>query len=93
MRYDYDKALTDVKEYIESFRGNNYYASVGGTEVLDLLRSEQMLESFGIGNIVKYVIRLGKKDVQKKEDMMKVFHYMIILLILEDPDRYEVKES
>jgi hypothetical protein len=31
--------------------------------------------------------------VQKKEDMMKVFHYIIILLILEDPDRYEVKES
>ena len=38
MEYNYVKALEDVKEHIERFRQQNYYASLGGTEVIDLLR-------------------------------------------------------
>lgn len=93
MIYDYEIALKDIQEYIDSFRRNNYYSVMGGTEVVDLLRTEQLLEGFCIGNVLKYVTRLGKKDVQKKEDIMKAFHYLILLLVVEDPERYEVKES
>ena len=91
MEYNYVKALEDVKEHIERFRQQNYYASLGGTEVIDLLRTEQLLEGFCIGNVLKYVTRLGKKDVEKNPDIMKAFHYLVILLILEDPERYEVR--
>ncbi len=91
MEYNYEKALEDVKDHIDRFRSSNYYASLGGTEVIDLLRTEQLLEGFCIGNVLKYVTRLGKKEVQKNTDIMKAFHYLVILLILEDPERYEVK--
>ncbi len=91
MEYNYEKVLDDVKGHVDRFRKSNYYASLGGTEVIDLLRSEQLLEGFCIGNIVKYVTRLGKKDVEKNPDIMKAFHYLILLLILEDPERYEVR--
>ena len=91
MEYNFEKALEDVKDHIDRFRKSNYYAAVGGTEVIDLLRTEQLLEGFCIGNVLKYVTRLGKKDVEKNPDIMKAFHYLVLLLILENPERYELK--
>ena len=91
MHYDYELALQDVKDHIDGFRTRNYYSSTGGTEVIDLLRTEQLLEGFCIGNVMKYVARLGKKSDEKRSDIMKTFHYLVILLILEDPERYEVR--
>ena len=91
MQYDYELALQDVKDHIDGFSTRNYYSSTGGTEVIDLLRTEQLLEGFCIGNVMKYVARLGKKSDEKRSDIMKTFHYLVILLILEYPERYEVR--
>ena len=46
MEYNYEKALEDVKDHIDRFRSSNYYASLEGTEVIDLLKTEQLLEGF-----------------------------------------------
>lgn len=91
MQYNYELALQDVKEHIDGFRTRNYYSSKGGAEVIDLLRTEHLLEGFCIGNVMKYITRLGKKSDEKRPDIMKCFHYLVILLILEDPERYEVR--
>ena len=40
-------------------------------------------ESFSIGNIMKYAMRCGKKD-EKKKELMKIIHYAIIALYIEE---------
>ena len=40
-------------------------------------------EGFSIGNIMKYAMRCGKKD-EKKKELLKIIHYGIIGLYVED---------
>ena len=84
MQYNYELALQDVKEHIDGFRTRNYYSSKGGAEVIDLLRTEHLLEGFCIGNIIKYAQRYGKKNGYNMEDLKKIIHYAIIMMCLHD---------
>ena len=89
MKYDYKKVLEDANDYVSSFRGNNYYSDGDdGVEVIDLLKAKDHLEGFCIGNIIKYISRAGIKTEDSRSDLMKCFHYLIILMVLENPERY-----
>jgi hypothetical protein len=37
-------------------------------------------EGFCIGNIMKYAMRYGKKDGKNKADLLKIIHYAMIAL-------------
>ena len=44
-------------------------------------------EGFGIGNILKYAQRYGKKDGKNEQDLLKIIHYAIILLGSKNGDK------
>ncbi len=94
MKYDYKKVLEDAYDYVASFRDSNYYSGSDGVEVIDLLKAKDHLEGFCIGNVVKYVTRAGLKSTDsRRSDLMKCFHYLIILMVLVNPERYGEKEN
>ena len=43
-------------------------------------------EGFCIGNIMKYAMRFGKKNGKSNQDLMKIVHYAIIALHLQEQD-------
>ena len=94
MKYNYEKVLEDAYDYVASFRDNNYYSGNDDIEVIDLLKAKDHLDGFCIGNVVKYVTRAGLKSTDsRRSDLMKCFHYLIILMVLENPERYGEKNN
>jgi hypothetical protein len=41
-------------------------------------------EGFAIGNIMKYAMRYGQKGGKNKMDLLKIVHYAIIAIHLQD---------
>lgn len=44
-------------------------------------------EGFCLGNIIKYAQRYGKKDGRNEQDLLKILHYAIILLGVENENK------
>ena len=76
-----NKILKDIKSYIDSTY-NQHYAN-GKYQATDMIIDAGHGESFSIGNIMKYAMRCGKKD-EKKKELMKIVHYAIIALYIEE---------
>ena len=80
-KFNEDKILKEIKQYIDSTY-DQHYAS-GKYQATDMIIDAGHGESFSIGNIMKYAMRCGKKDAKKKE-LMKIIHYAIIALYIEE---------
>ena len=48
-------------------------------------------EGFCLGNIIKYAQRYGKKDGRNEQDLLKILHYAIILLGVENENKKDRK--
>ncbi len=77
-----EKILNEVKSYI----GNTYeqHYSNGKYQATDMILDAGHGEGFAVGNIMKYAMRYGKKDGKNKSDLLKIIHYAIIALYLQD---------
>jgi|TARA_Y100000114_G_scaffold40939_1_gene36447 hypothetical protein len=82
-KFNEDKILADIKEYIDSTYDQHY--SQGKYQATDMIIDAGHGEGFSIGNIMKYAMRCGKKD-EKRKELMKIIHYGIIGLYVEDND-------
>ena len=80
-KFNEDKILQDIKAYIDSTYDQHY--SQGKYQATDMIIDSGHGESFSIGNIMKYAMRCGKKD-EKKKELMKIIHYAIIALYIEE---------
>jgi|TARA_X000001316_G_C903615_1_gene21015 hypothetical protein len=80
-KFNEDKILKDIKSYIDSTYDQHY--SQGKYQATDMIIDAGHGESFSIGNIMKYAMRCGKKD-EKKKELMKIVHYAIIALYIEE---------
>ena len=80
-KFNEDKILADIKEYIDSTYDQHY--SQGKYQATDMIIDAGHGEGFSIGNIMKYAMRCGKKD-EKRKELMKIIHYGIIGLYVED---------
>ena len=80
-KFNEDKILKDIKSYIDSTY-DQHYASCK-YQATDMIIDAGHGESFSIGNIMKYAMRCGKKD-EKKKELMKIVHYAIIALYIEE---------
>ena len=80
-KFNEDKILADIKEYIDSTYDQHY--SQGKYQATDIIIDAGHGEGFSIGNIMKYAMRCGKKD-EKRKELMKIIHYGIIGLYVED---------
>lgn len=82
-KYDENKSLEEIKKYIDSTYGE-HYSTNNNVQSMDIIIAYDRGEDFCIGNILKLASRYGKKDGKNRKDLLKIIHYAIFLLNLND---------
>ena len=84
MKYNEDKILKEIGDYIQSTYGQHYAQVSDGVQVQDLLRSCGIDKDFCQANAIKYLARFGKKNGRNRQDLLKAVHYIVLLMDSED---------
>ena len=79
--------MSELKEYIDSTYDEHY--STNQFQATEFIIDGGHGEGFCIGNIMKYAQRYGKKDGYNKRDLLKVIHYGIIALYINEMEESE----
>ena len=77
-KFSENKTLEELKKYIDSTYDSHY--SKSKFQATEFILDSGHGEGFCIGNILKYAQRYGKKNGKDKKDLLKVIHYAIIAL-------------
>ena len=82
-KFNEDKALREIQKWIDATYNKHYS--------MNKIQSTEFIADagHGVGNIIKYAQRYGKKEGYNREDVLKIIHYAIILLGIEDGDKEE----
>ena len=86
-KYSEDKALAELKDYIDGTYDQHY--SKNKFQATEFIIDGGHGEGFCIGNIMKYAQRYGKKDGKNRKDLLKVIHYGIIALHINDMENID----
>ena len=86
-KYNEDNILAELKEYIDSTYDEHY--SKNKFQATEFIIDGGHGEGFCIGNIMKYAQRYGKKGGKNKRDLLKVIHYGIIALYINQIEESE----
>ena len=78
-KYDEDKTLKEVREYLSSTYSSHYTSQDSKTQTLDLVEAIGDAEPFCRSNAIKYLSRFGKKNGKSKQDILKAIHYCVLL--------------
>ena len=90
-KFNEGKILNLIKEYIDKTYAQHY--SNGKYQATDMIIDAGHGEGFCMGNIMKYAMRCGKKEGTDAEmDLLKIIHYAIIAIALEDT-KYHLGET
>ena len=93
MKIDYkfseDKTLNELEKYIDSTYDMHY--SKSKFQATEFIIDSGHGEGFCIGNILKYAQRYGKKNGKNRADLLKVIHYAIIALNINNGESDETK--
>ena len=81
-KFDEDKSIKEIKEYIDKTYDLHYCK--GKYQATEMIIDSGHGEGFCIGNILKYAQRYGKKNGKNRADLLKVIHYGIIALHLNN---------
>ena len=82
-KYNEDKILKDIQDYVTSTYGSHYCGhqpAHKNIQTIDLMAAKELASGFCQANIIKYGSRYGDKDGRSKRDLMKVIHYAMLLL-------------
>lgn len=85
-KYDEQKYLKELFEYVESTYGQHY--SQNNIQTTEFLIDSGHGTGFCVGNMIKYAQRYGKKgtSLDARKDLMKVIHYGLIQLYIHDKE-------
>ena len=86
-KYNEGKTLAELKEYIDSTYDEHY--SKNKFQATEFIIDGGHGEGFCIGNIMKYAQRYGKKGGKNRRDLLKVIHYGIIALYINEMEESE----
>ena len=86
-KYSEGKALVELKKYIDSTYDEHY--SKNKFQATEFIIDGGHGEGFCIGNILKYAQRYGKKNGKDRRDLLKVIHYGIIALHVNDMENLD----
>ena len=86
-KYNEGKTLDEWKKYIDSTYDEHY--SKNKFQATEFIIDGGHGEGFCIGNIMKYAQRYGKKDGKNRRDLLKVIHYGIIALYINEMEESE----
>ena len=88
-KFGEDKTLDELKKYIDSTYDSHY--SKSKFQATEFIIDSGHGEGFCIGNILKYAQRYGKKNGKNRADLLKVIHYAIIALNLNNGESDETE--
>ena len=88
-KFGENKTLEELKKYIDSTYDAHY--SKSKFQATEFILDAGHGEGFCIGNILKYAQRYGKKNGKDKKDLLKVIHYAIIALNLNNGESDETE--
>ena len=86
-KYGEDKILEELKSYIDGTYDQHY--SQNKFQATEFIMDSGHGEGFCIGNIMKYAQRYGKKDGKNRRDLLKVIHYGIIALHVNEMENLD----
>ena len=81
-KYNENITLDELKRYVDSTYNKHY--SHNKFQATEFVIDSGHGEGFCIGNILKYAQRYGKKGGKNRDDLLKVIHYGIIALYVND---------
>ena len=83
-KFKEDKIIELIKQNIDNTY-NQHYANEK-YQATDMILDSGHGEGFCIGNIMKYAMRYGKKNGKSDADLLKIIHYALIALYLNDKE-------
>jgi hypothetical protein len=83
-KYNEDKLLKELTEYIDKTYGEHY--SQDKFQATEFIIDSGHGVGFTVGNVMKYAQRYGKKEGANRKDILKVLHYAIMLLHVHDEE-------
>lgn len=87
-KYNEDKALQAITEYLESTY-DQHYVGDGDVQTVDFWRSLGSLETTARDTAIKYLARFGKKGGKNRKDLLKAMHYIILMMYALDLEKNE----
>jgi hypothetical protein len=81
-KFKEDITLNELKKYIDQTYDQHY--ANGKYQATDMIIDSGYGEGFCIGNIMKYAMRYGKKNGKQRSDLLKIIHYAMIALYVND---------
>jgi hypothetical protein len=89
-KFNENEALEMLKNHILKTYDSHY--SMNKIQSTEFIFDAGHGEGFCLGNIIKYAQRYGKKDGKNEQDLLKILHYAIILLGVENENK-ETRKS
>jgi|SaaInlStandDraft_3_1057020.scaffolds.fasta_scaffold16204_2 hypothetical protein len=78
-KYNEDIVLNELQEYVDATY-DQHYVQDDGLQALDVFIALGNAETTFRDNSIKYLMRYGKKDGRNRKDLLKVLHYVILML-------------
>jgi|TARA_B100001939_G_C16928147_1_gene612703 hypothetical protein len=87
MEYKFDENINLhlLKQYVENTYKEHYAHSK--YQATDMIIDAGHGEGFCMGNIMKYAMRYGKKNGKSEKDLLKIMHYALIALYLNNEEQ------
>lgn len=82
-KYNEDKAMAALKEYLDGTYGQHYVGD-GDVQTVDFWRSLGSLETTARDTAIKYLARYGKKAGKNRKDLLKTLHYVVLMMYALD---------
>ena len=86
MKHNEDKIIKEISDYISNTYTEHYSTTKDGFQVQDMLRHLGIDKDFCQANAIKYLARYGKKNGKSDADLLKIIHYALIALYLNDKE-------
>ena len=85
-RFKEDQYIQEAKNWIDATYTDYHYTSSKKekTQATDFIIDSGHGTGFNIGNIMKLARRYGKKEGYNRKDLLKIIHYAIIQLYVQD---------
>jgi hypothetical protein len=89
-KYNEDKILKEIAEYVEATYSQHYAQK--GIQSTEFIIDAGHGEGFCLGNVIKYAQRYGKKDGKNRKDLLKVVHYAMMMLYIDDMENQNANQ-
>ena len=86
MEYKFNEKniIEQIQRYVDGTYERHY--AQGKYQATDMIIDAGHGQGFCMGNIMKYAMRYGKKNGKSDADLLKIIHYALIALYLNDKE-------